>query len=114
MAGRRRLDLRTDPPPDLVIEVDVTHGSLNRLAIYAALGVPEVWRLDGNALIFYVLDKKGAYQSVPASQSFPLLTPADLLGFLQQARPAGDENPVLRQFRAWVRQRMAAPPPATP
>ena len=44
MAGRRRLDLRVDPPPDLAIEVDVTSSSLNRLAIYAALGVPEVWR----------------------------------------------------------------------
>jgi Uma2 family endonuclease len=114
MAGRRRLDLRTDPPPDLVIEVDVTHSSLNRLSIYAALGVPEVWRLDGKTLTFYALDQKGAYQSVSASRSFPLVTPADLLGFLQQAGQAGDENPVLRQFRAWVRQRHAAPPPANP
>src|SRR5262249_33669892 len=53
MAGRRRIDLRTDPPPDLTIEVDVTHSSLNRLSIYAAFGVPEVWRLEGGALTFY-------------------------------------------------------------
>src|SRR5881398_224534 len=33
MRGRRRLDLRTDPPPDLALEVDVTHRSLNRMAI---------------------------------------------------------------------------------
>src|SRR5262249_36748647 len=46
MAGRRRLDLRTDPPPDLAIETDVTHSSMDRLSIYAALGVPEVWRLE--------------------------------------------------------------------
>jgi Uma2 family endonuclease len=37
MAGRRRVDLRTDPPPDMTIEVDVTHSSLNRLSIYAAV-----------------------------------------------------------------------------
>src|SRR5215469_16685196 len=55
MAGVRRLNLRRDPPPDLAIEVDVANSSLNRLSIYAALRVPEVWRLDGDQLTFYVL-----------------------------------------------------------
>ena len=116
MAGRRRLDLRTDPPPDLAIEVDVTHSSLDRLAIYAALRVPEVWRLDGDVLTFHVLGADGTYASAAASQSFPLVTPADLLGFLQQARQAGDENTVVRQFREWIRQRRATTgtPPAAP
>ena len=40
----RPLDLTVDPPPDLVIEVDITRSSLNKLLIYAALAVPEVWR----------------------------------------------------------------------
>ena len=46
MAWRRRLNLRTDPPPDLVIEVDVSRSSLDRLEIYAVLKVAEVcaWR----------------------------------------------------------------------
>jgi Uma2 family endonuclease len=116
MAGRRRLDLRTDPPPDLAIEVDVTHSSLNRLSIYAALGVPEIWRLDGDALTFYVLGPGPAYQIVATSRSFPLVAPADLLRFLQLARQAANENPVVGQFRAWIRQRRAAPgnPPASP
>jgi Uma2 family endonuclease len=107
MQGRRRLDLRTDPPPDLAIEVDVTHSSLDRMSIYAALGVPEIWRLEGDVLTFSVLDEQGHYQSAAASHAFPLLTPADLLGFLQQARQAADENVVTRQFREWVRQRKA-------
>src|SRR5205823_2121961 len=94
MAGRRRLNLRTDPPPDLAIEVDVSHSSLDRLAIYAVLGVPEVWRLDGDTLTFYVLGPKRSYTSAPVSQSFPLATPADLLTALQQARTAADEIPV--------------------
>ena len=113
MAGRRRLDLRTDPPPDLAIEVDVTHSSLDRLSIYAALGVPEVWRFDGNTLIFYLRGTGRSFTGSAASLSFPLVTPTDLLGFLQQGRQAGDENAVLRQFRAWIRQRVAsagAPP----
>lgn len=42
---------------------------------------------------------------LPVSRSFPLVAPADLLPFVQQARQAGDENTVIRQFRAWVRQR---------
>jgi Uma2 family endonuclease len=116
MAGRRRLDLRTDPPPDLAIEVDVTHSSMDRLSIYAALGVPEVWRLDGDVLTFYVLDAAGAYRTSAASRSFPLVAPADLLGFLQQARQAADENLVVRQFRDWIRahRQVAGQPPASP
>jgi Uma2 family endonuclease len=116
MGGRRRLDLRTDPPPDLAIEVDVSHSSMDRLGIYAALGVPEVWRLDGDVLIFYILDAARAYQTAGASRSFPLVTPADLLNFLQQARQAGDENVVVHQFRDWIRQRRASAgnSPATP
>jgi Uma2 family endonuclease len=105
MAGRRRLNLRTDPPPDLAIEVDVTHSSLDRLGIYAALGVPEVWRLEGDGLTFYHLGADGAYSAAPASRSFPLVTPTDLMPFVQQARQAGDENAVIRLFRDWTRQR---------
>jgi Uma2 family endonuclease len=110
LAGRRRLDLRTDPPPDLAIEIDVSHSSLDHLAIYAALKVPEVWRLVGDTLTFHVLDADCVYQAAHASRSFPLVTPADLLGFVQQARQAGDENEVVRRFREWIRQRVANRP----
>ena len=113
LAGVRKLDLRIHPPPDLAVEVDVSHSSLNRLRIYAALGVPEVWRLEGDTLTFYVLAGK---QYAPASQSraFPIVAPTDLVPFVQRARAAGDEIPVLRDFRAWVRQRIANPPSAPP
>ncbi|MBV9124016.1 MAG: Uma2 family endonuclease, partial [Planctomycetes bacterium] len=113
MAGRRRLDLRTDPPPDLAIEVDVTHSTLDRLAIYAALGVPEIWRLAGDTLTFHVLTEEGAYQAVPASRSFPQVTSRDLLNVLLQARQAGDENQVIQQFRAGVRQRRPGGSPSS-
>ncbi len=105
LAGRRRLDLRRDPPPDLAIEVDVTNSSLDRMSIYAAIRVPEVWRLQGDSLTFHVLDEDGKYQASAVSRAFPLVTPADLLGFIKQARLAEDENVVIRQFRAWIRQR---------
>jgi Uma2 family endonuclease len=108
MAGRRRLDLRTDPPPDLAIETDVTRSSLNRMSIYATLGVPEVWRVEGDVLAFYVLDANRAYVGSAVSRSFPLVMPADLLPFLQQSRQGPDQNVLIRQFRAWTQQRRAA------
>ena len=46
VAGRK-VDLATDPPPDLVVEVDITHTDINKPALYAAMGVPEFWRYDG-------------------------------------------------------------------
>src|SRR5437660_1368185 len=62
MKERRNLDLHRDPPPDLAIDIDVTKNSLNRVAIYAALGVPEVWRFKGNKLEFLVLHASGKYE----------------------------------------------------
>src|SRR5205085_12444757 len=81
MAGRRRLDLDRDPPPGLALEIDVTSSSLDRLAIYAALRVPEIWHLASNTLTFYALSEDGTYVSVGRSVSFPQVTPTDLLGF---------------------------------
>lgn len=102
--GKLDLDLRIDPPPDLAIEVDVTSSSLDRMAIYAALGVPEVWRVDNRTLTFHALDAVNRkYTVITHSLSFPLVTPADLMRF--SALCAGqDENSVIRQFRSWVQQ----------
>ncbi len=49
--GKNRLDLRRDPPPDLALEMEVTNRAVPKLPIYAALGVPEVWRYDGRELV---------------------------------------------------------------
>jgi Uma2 family endonuclease len=110
-----RLDLRRHPPPDLALEIDVTHSSIDRMPIYAALRVPEVWRFDGQNLAFFALDPQGRYTPISHSLAFPQLTPADLLRFLA-LRGQLDENAILRQFRAWVRQQFLAggPVPPTP
>jgi Uma2 family endonuclease len=107
MRGKLTVDLRIDPPPDLAIEIDITHGSLDRLAIYAALRVPEVWRFDGQVLVFHILAADGTYTSGTVSLAFPGLHPDDLLRFLA-LRTQQDENAVARDFRDWVRQRIAA------
>src|SRR5207248_563943 len=48
--GVKRWNPRKHPPPDLAIEVDITSRSIEREPIYAALGVPELWRWDGARL----------------------------------------------------------------
>ncbi len=50
--GKDRLDLNIDPPPDLAIEVDIMSRSVARQPIYAALGIPELWRFDGQSWSF--------------------------------------------------------------
>lgn len=103
-----RLDLAVDPPPDLAMEIDVTSSSLDRMGIYAAFGVPEVWRLEGGVLTFHVL-AGGAYTPRSPSPTFPMITPADLMAFLPLVGTQG-ETSVSLQFRTWFRQRIAAPP----
>jgi len=102
--GMVRLNLRTDPPPDLALEVDVTSSSLDRMAIYAALCVHEVWRLDVAGLTFHVLQADGKYAVSSVSRAFPAVSAVDLAGFLALLGRE-EENEILRQFRAWVRQR---------
>jgi Uma2 family endonuclease len=104
MQGKTHLDLRTDPPPDLAIEVDVTNSSVDRMSIYAALGVPEVWRLSSTGLTFNVRQGR-TYQVQANSLAFPQLVTADLMNFLNQFGQV-DEGALVLQFRAWVRQQL--------
>lgn len=106
MAGIRRLDLARDPPPDLAIEVDVTHSSLNRMRIYAALNVSEVWLQKGTRLVIHVLVPDGKYQIARESRHFPGLTPKVLMRYLRQFHRAPDVTPVIRSFRQWVRRKL--------
>jgi hypothetical protein len=55
-------------------------------------------------LTFFVLAKNGKHKPAKHSRSFPFVVPADLLHFFHLARQAGDTNPVIRQFRVWIRQ----------
>ncbi len=97
--GLARIDLGRDPPPDLVLEIDVTHSSVPRMPIYAALGVPEVWRLQGTALSMHQLQASGSYLAIPVSRALPPLAPSDLVPFLALSDQL-DDIAVLSQFRA--------------
>ena len=90
-----------DPPPDLVLEVDITNPSDRRLPIYALLSVPEVWRYDGYSLEFLAL-QNGEYIAIEKSLSFPDLPAAIIVKYVQQRLILG-ESATLREFRKWVR-----------
>ena len=105
---KEKIDLRIDPPPDLIIEVDITHSSMDRLSIYAALRVPEIWRLDAQGLTFLTLNPNGEYVPAAVAKAFSLpITPADLMPFVQM-RGKVELNEIIRQFRAWIRDKLAA------
>jgi Uma2 family endonuclease len=101
--GKKRLDLRVDPSPDLAIEIDITRSSLNRMTIYAKLRVGEVWRFDGETLRIHVLDAHGEYRESRASPTFPTIPVKSLTQFLKDGIDQ-DQSRVGRAFRAWVRK----------
>lgn len=96
-----QIDLNQDPPPDLAVEIDITSSSINRLNLYAALGVPEVWRYDGSCLTIYRL-QGNSYQVCDFSPTFPFVSPTEIIRFLELRKTMG-ENSMIRSFREWVR-----------
>jgi Uma2 family endonuclease len=100
--GKDDLDLEHDPPPDFVVEIDRTSTSLNKHAIYAALGVPEIWRVAGAQVEFYLL-ANNRYEESLVSSAFPFLTAQTLSEFLVRALTEGGRKGA-RAFRAWVRE----------
>lgn len=102
-----KLDLRRDPPPDLALEVEISRSASRRLGIYAALGIPEVWRFDGLTLHVHQLGSANKYQESNSSLYFPQVPLVELVRFYQM-RTFLDENSLLRAFRSWVQQQLAA------
>ncbi len=102
MRGKRELDLAVDPPPDLAIEVDLSRSSISKLAIYADLGVRELWFYDGEKLRVYCL-QGDEYVQQGVSPAFPFLDLKEVERFLQRFEPAG-ETAWIRSFRAWIRE----------
>ncbi|NJL01546.1 MAG: Uma2 family endonuclease [Spirulinaceae cyanobacterium SM2_1_0] len=94
----RKVDFSQDPPPDLVVEVDITHTDIAKNQLYASLGVPEFWRFDGQVWRIYTLES-GVYVEAEQSPTFPAVPKAQLYTFLAQARD--DEVGAMRVLRAW-------------
>jgi Uma2 family endonuclease len=99
--GKKETDLTADPPPDLAIEIEVSRSVLDRLAIYAALGVPEVWRFDGKNLTVCLL-VEGRYEQAETSPTFPEIPIGELARFVRLGQEEGDLG-MVRHFRKWLR-----------
>ena len=97
-----------DQPPDLAIEVVVSHPEAKALRAGASLKIPEMWVLDlqGHRLTFYHLavrgKAKGAYKPEPRSRAFPVLTSAEVLERLDDAET--DDTAFHENCRAWARR----------
>jgi Uma2 family endonuclease len=96
----RDLELPKDPPPDLVVEIDYKHRTLDREGIYAALGVPEVWRFDLEKLEFLKL-AGGKYERVEGSVALGGLPRGEVERFVKMRATKG-ETEVIRAWREWV------------
>jgi Uma2 family endonuclease len=101
--GVQRIDLLTDPPPDLVVEIDITHTTLDKFAIYAQAGVPEIWRHDGDKLKFHALIGS-AYVEAQNSLAFPFLASSLVDEVLRNLTELEDVS-VLQGFRDWLQKR---------
>lgn len=102
VAGRS-VNLENDPPPDLVVEIDIAHTDLDKTRLYAAMGVPEFWRFDGRVWRIYSLQDE-SYAEVDSSPTFRLIEKADLYKFIDQARQ--DEVEAEISFRGWIQKKM--------
>ncbi|MEQ9625622.1 Uma2 family endonuclease [Coleofasciculus chthonoplastes] len=98
----RRINLEIDPPPDLAIESDYTSSSVDKQSIYAALGVPELWRYTRQTLQVYQL-VEGEYEPRQQSMTFPFLPVTEIPGFIEQSNIQGQRTAV-RLFRQRIRE----------
>ena len=103
----RKINLSIDPPPDLIIEVDLTSPSTNRFTIYKNLGVPEIWRYLGEAVQFFQL-QNGEYAICEYSGAFPIVSSGIINQFLQMAETE-DDTTIIEGLRVWVRHQLRSP-----
>jgi len=108
MHRRQAIALEVDPPPDLILEVELTRSPVNKFALYAELGIPEVWRyigkpgkdfLQGQLFIHYLAGDR--YREEDYGLAFPFLPAGRILAFLQESEVQGVPT-ALRNFREWL------------
>ncbi|WP_206755417.1 Uma2 family endonuclease [Trichocoleus sp. FACHB-46] len=112
MMGKSNLDLSRDPVPDLVLDIAFTSSAIDKLPIYAALGIPEVWCYTSNnstpapehQLSIYQLQNQQYFTS-ETSAVFNFLPAARVLEFIEQSDSLGLVQS-LQLLRAWVQERI--------
>lgn len=100
LVAGRAINIEKDPPPDLVVEVDITHTDIDKLQLYGAMGVPEFWRYNGETWRIYAL-QNSAYVEVEVSPTFTIVPKTKLYEFLANAQLS--EVQADQSLREWVR-----------
>jgi len=97
--GKARINLNQDPPPDLAIEIDIT--SRTHFDNYEKLGVPELWRYNGETLEISIL-KEGQYENAENSLHFPQFNLKWAVPYFVEHSKIIGRNATMREFRQWL------------
>jgi len=84
-----------------VVEVDISHQRMDKLALYAQLGVPEFWRYGRAGLEAFALSEN-VYREITESNVIPGLPLAALAAFLVR-RLEANRRQVLKDWQVWLR-----------
>ena len=88
--GKDKINLKTDPPPDLAIEAVHSHDADAAVAVWRRFKVPEVWVCDEDELRILVLQPNGRYAQSPTSASFPFLSAAEIFDWVRRPQTASE------------------------
>ncbi|NEO99019.1 MAG: Uma2 family endonuclease [Symploca sp. SIO2E9] len=103
--GKKRLNLMVDPPPDLVIEIDIT--SRTQLNVYETLKVPEIWRYNGEYLQISIL-QEDKYIDSQTSLIFPNLLLTNVIPeYVERCQVMG-RLATLKSFKNWLREQLSS------
>ena len=86
--------------PDLAIEVEISRSALDRLAIFAELGVVEVWRYTSSHELVILSLQDDGYSEIKTSRFTPFLTPALVVEFVQRGLRLKNDRLLLSELRA--------------
>ncbi|MFN6501880.1 MAG: Uma2 family endonuclease [Nostoc sp. DedQUE01] len=103
--NKENIDLNIDPPPDLILEVEYSRSKINKLNLYASMGVSEFWRYNGTVLRIYILNN-GQYSQSENSPTFASVLVTEIPRFIQESKKIG-QIAATRAFRSWVKQQMS-------
>lgn len=101
----KKIKLGVDPPPDLVLEVDITTSVIDRLPVYAELGFPELWQYVDDEIVIRLLQTDGQFAIGERSLALPMVSVKKLVAQMVRCETM-NETAWIRQFREWVRDDM--------
>jgi hypothetical protein len=102
---RKSNDVGDYPSPDLGVEIDIWPPKIDRLGIYAALRVPEIWQFGENTLIIGRSKEDGSYESVDASGFLPVRGDQVVRWVLEEDK--SDVSAWMGRLREWIRTELA-------